>query len=725
MTAQPTPAQPAGPSQAPPPPAPDAIAPRLRGVMVGLRTDLEVHRHVFRGLPSYVIRDPLTLAVHRVSAEDYQIVAALTPEVTLNTTFERMVERKLIEQDHEEDFYRFILSLHSLGFLNLPVPDNQSLYERRAKKLQAKRKAKLTGFLFMQIPLWNPDTFLQRTQHLVAWAFSRWATAVWLMVVLAAGVILAKNWQDFFTPIGTIFTLERLVGLWFTLVGMKVLHEFGHAYVCRLRGGEVPEMGVFLLAGTPAAYVDATSSWGFTDRRDRLAVVLAGVYVELFIAALAIFTWATTSSAAVQIIMFDIVLVAGVATVLANLNPLMRFDGYYLASDLLEIPNLRGTSQKYTISLLKRLAVGTPVAYVPYGRWTRVFFVFFGTASALYKITIVLGISALLATKALWLGISLAAFYVGTELFKALRGAASFLLHSEEAASRRIRAGAIAFAAYAVVPAILVLLPVPRQLKASGTVGREIEVMQYPAAPGFLESLEASDGSLVHPGDPVAEIRNDELAQQLLDVASRLELATIRAVAAISGEPSERLLADRSVESLEFEAGRLRERTRALKLVASEGGTVHRLVSSSDRGRYITPAEPIAVVSSGGTVVRALVRADAFAALEPTVGDTVRFRPSSDPTLDFGATITRVTPTGSRAIGHLALTGEGGGDIPVSPLTGEANEPYFEVEALLDANADSLPYGATGRIVLGTHAEPVAQSLWRGALRLMQRLQQG
>ncbi|MGP1273042.1 MAG: hypothetical protein ACTS22_06895 [Phycisphaerales bacterium] len=699
-----------------------SISSRLGPAMVGLREDLEVHRHVFRGEPSYVIRDPMTLAVHRVSAEDYQVVASMSRERSLAETFAGLVGRGVLGAEDEEGFYRFVLSLHSLGFLSLPVPDDKSLYERLQKKQRARRMAKVMGFLFLQVPLVNPDAFLGRTAPLVAWAFSRWAVMVWTVVVGAALVLLAQNRTEFFQPLGTIFTPERILGLWLTLVGMKVLHEFGHAYACKLRGGEVPEIGVYLIAGTPAAYVDATSSWGFTQKRDRLAVVLAGMYVELFIAALAVFVWATTSSVTVQIMAFDVVLVAGIATILANLNPLMRFDGYYILSDLLEIPNLRGTSQAYTLSLLKRITLGTPVLAVPYSRRMRAFFVLFGTAGAIYKVTIVMGIAALLATKALWLGITVAGAYALGEVFKTLRGIGRFLVHSEAAAERRLRASVLAMLVFAFVPAALLFVPVPRQLKASATVGREIETTQFVPLPGFVESVEVRAGSQVVPGELLAVVRNENIAGELTDAAAKLEEATIQAAAALGVDWHASRRHDTEAGATRERMARLHDQSEAMQVRSDEGGTVVEALSSADTGRFVTPTEPIARIVGGRWVVRALVRADVVALLEPTLGDPIRFRPLTDPGVTISGTIVRITPSGRRSIEQLALTGEGGGDIPISPVTGEANEPYFEIEATIEPD-DALRYGVSGRVLLGSVAEPIAVSARRAALRLLQRLE--
>ncbi len=705
-------------------PASELLAPKLSPAHVGLRADIEVHRHVFRGEPSYVIRDPVTLAVHRVTPEDYQIVAALTNERPLGQIFSDLVSEDRLEPEHEESFYRFVLTMHSLGFLSLPVPDDRSLYDRRLKKQRAERTAKLMGFLFMQIPVWNPDAFLARTGHLVSWVFSRWSLAVWCLLVCAASVLLWQSRAEFFQPITTIFTPSRLLGLWFTLVGMKVLHEFGHAYACRMRGGEVPEMGVYLIAGTPCAYVDATSSWGFTRRKDRIAVVLAGVYIELFIAALAVFVWAVSPSAAVKVIMFDIVLVAGVATIIANLNPLMRFDGYYLFSDLLEIPNLRSTSQRYCASLIRWIAVGTKPVDLPYGPGLKAFLAVFGVASAIYKFTIVMGISALLATKALWLGIGLAVFYAGGELLKVLRNTAKYLIHSDDAAERKIRSGIIAFAVYAVLPAMLVLIPLPRQVKASASVGREVEAVQYPVLGGFVESVDISAGERIDPGEPIATIRNMDAAGMLADAVSALDRATIQALAAIGGDHALALRHEFEVRAGRTRVEHQRRRVEAAELRSSTAGTIVEAISGDDTGRYLTPATPVATIADGRWVVRAMIRAEGFAALGLGESSEIEFRPEADPTRTFRAKIIRVTPSGSKDLAGTVYAMESGGDVAISPVTGHADESYFLVEAAI-ADPEGLSFGMTGRVKLGVVSEPVATSAWRAALRLLQRLELG
>ncbi len=701
----------------------EPIAPRLRQTQVGIRKDLDVHRHVFRGEVSYVFRDPLTLAVHKLSEADYQLCAGLSEDRQLGEVFEKLVAEGRVEQDDEENFYQFILSLHSLGFLNLPVPNNETLYRRRQMKIRAKKTQRITGFLFMQVPLINPDSFLDRTKHLVSWVFTKWTLMVWLLVVGSAFLLLLKNWGTFFTPIGDVFTPERLLGMWVALVSLKLIHEFGHAYACKILGGEVPEIGAFFIAGTPCAYCDCTSSWGFTKRAERLIVVLAGVYVELFIAALAIFVWAIAPSASVRLIAFDIVVVAGVATILANLNPLMRFDGYYILSDLLEIPNLRSTAQKRAIALIKRIFVGIPMPYSRFSRTMNAGLIVFGVLGAIYKITIVMGISALLATKFLYLGIGLAVFYGGMEFYRTSKNVGNYLIHSEEAHQHRLRAGVLATALFALAPAFLVFVPVPRPVMALGAVGLEYESSYYATGDGYIESIGSYPGDRIERGAVLAKFQNPGFEQDVALARYELERAILLSEAYLAENPSAAAIQRETAQSARFNLARKEAQLARTELKALDDAVVLEILPMTSQGKFSVAGDKIAHVGSGEWVIRGLVRESSLSHTPVGVGDEISFRSSSAPGQNIRARIKTLEPLGSREIRLETLTAFGGGEIPISPLTGEANEVYFQLEAVV-IGAERLNYGITGKVLLGSYNEPIAVSIWRSGLRLLQRLEQ-
>ncbi len=151
---------------------------------------------------------------------------------------------------------------------------------------------------------------------------------------------------------------ENLLLMWLVFPVLKLCHEFGHAFAVKARGGEVHEMGVMLLVLTPVPYVDASSAWAFRSKWQRFAVGGAGMMVELFIASIALFLWLAVEPGMFRALLYNIMLIAGISTVLFNANPLLRFDGYYMLMDWLEIPNLRTRSTQYIIYLCEKYLFG-------------------------------------------------------------------------------------------------------------------------------------------------------------------------------------------------------------------------------------------------------------------------------------------------------------------------------------------------------------------------------
>src|SRR5258706_426570 len=143
--------------------------------------------------------------------------------------------------------------------------------------------------------------------------------------------------------------------LWATFVLIKLIHELGHAFSCRRFGGEVHELGIMFLVFVPAPYVDASSAWSLPSKWQRVFVGAGGMIFELFVAAICAFIWKYTDpTTLVSKLAYNAMFIATVTTILFNANPLLRYDGYYILSDLLEIPNLRQQSMENSMSLIKR-----------------------------------------------------------------------------------------------------------------------------------------------------------------------------------------------------------------------------------------------------------------------------------------------------------------------------------------------------------------------------------
>ncbi len=234
---------------------------QLRGLRITLRSDLRTSRQVYQDEPVYVVHDPIGFRTHRLSVFQYRCLATLNGDATLGENFAAMVAKGEFENDEEDLYLELIMSFSKLGLLILPGANGAKLFEQHIKMNSMKRRGKAMSFLFMTIPLVNPDRFLTRTVHRMAWLFTKQFFCVWLMGMAAAGFVIFSRFDDLVQPLNGILATKNLPFLWVAFVGLKIWHELGHGYACKVFGGFIPEMGTILIAGTPAAYVDASSAW--------------------------------------------------------------------------------------------------------------------------------------------------------------------------------------------------------------------------------------------------------------------------------------------------------------------------------------------------------------------------------------------------------------------------------------------------------------------------------
>ena len=724
-TAQTASAKPAAATAAGPGGQPD-LASRLRAVRVGLRDDLEVSRHVFRGESAYIVRDPVTFQSHRFGVADYEILVRLNTAHTLGDIFESLVKSESLDREAEQDFYQFVFSLHRLGFLNLPFSDEKLLYKRHKGRQESKRKALWMSVLSLQIPLVNPNAFLARTLHLAAWAFTPRFFFAWCLLIASAAWMGFARRDELLQPLDGILATGNLLVMWTTLVLLKVIHELGHAYACKRLGGDVPEMGITLIMLTPCAYVDATASWGFGRKLDRIIVALAGMYFELTIAAIAMFVWALTEPGIVHAAAYNVIFLASATTILFNINPLMRYDGYYILSDLVEIPNLRQRATESFTRLMKHLALGLPSSG-PRQSWIlTVKLIAFGAASAAYRLMMIVGITTILSIKFGAIGLLGGFGYVAMIAASKVRKLVEFASRSEETAAVRRRAVVLSVAACVVAPLALLALPIQSAIQAPAVVGAESETVLRARAPAFVRDVPAPPGRTVVAGETLVRLDNDDLTQARLEAQTRVDVAKLRRDAKQAKEAAVAQQESMRLGSAERELSRRVEDEQSLTVRAPLTGRSVEGLMAGDVGRFVPPGTPLATIVSGTPRLRVILTESELAAAAPNAGDRVVFRAAGAAQRDLHGRVERVEPLGDRRVAIPSLTLIGGGDIAVDPATGESTQPYFQVLINIDDAGDAdLRYGMVGRVRFAADWEPLGLELYRRFLRLAAMTQAG
>jgi putative peptide zinc metalloprotease protein len=704
-------------------PPPHDLADRLRDVQVGTRAELEATRQIFRDESAYVILDPVTFQAHRLSVQNYQIFVRLDGQRPLGEVFNRLVDEKVLTRDRECDFYQFIVQLNQLGLLSLPISNAKTLYARFERRRAARRRGRIMGALFLRVPLLQPDAFLTRTVRFVAPLFTRAALLLWLIAMAAGVLVVTLRWNEFRDPLGTMLAVRNLPLLWTLLVALKLAHEFGHAYACKHFGGRVPEMGAYFILFTPCAYVDASATWGFPNRAHRIIVSLAGMYVESIIALGALLVWCLTGPTAIHATAQYVVILSTVVTVGFNINPLMRYDGYYIFSDLVNVPNLRQLATRQTLVTLKRFVLGVrtePVVASRRGQWS---LCAFGVASVLYKTTVLVGICMLVAFKVPVIGIGLGIAYVATAMWGIAGRLVRYVAWSDEVAPVRRRAIVVTVLLLAVGPLGLLLLPTPGSVQLAGVVGRRDDQVIRAEGTGFLQSSSVEVGSHVGPGTAVCRLENIDITAALRAKEAEVTQLCVQLLDEAHADPLAAAATWHRLERVRLERGRLAAMQSALTVVAPANGQIAETTGLEDVGRFVHQGEPLARLSAGPWVLHCVATENALSTSVPAPGDHVEIRLLGHAGPVYHGTVTRVARAGSRHIDHASLTHLGGGSIPVAQGTHDARQPYFHITIAFDRPDSSiLRDGMTALAAVPGRRTRLATHLHRRALQLLDRL---
>ena len=423
-----------------------------------LRNQANIVRHVDRGERWYVLQDLASGRFLRLNTAAYHVVALLDGVRTLEDIWQNACLTLGDAAPTQDEILNVLSQLHQANVLLTDrKPDVEELGERRQRLKKLKLKQYLANPLSLKLPLFDPDRLLTRAVGLLPRGAWRWLLLLWLLVVLAGFGVAAMNWSELTQDITSrIFTPENMLILWLAFPVLKAVHEFGHGVAIKACGGSCHEMGLMFLVLVPIPYVDASQSTALPDKRQRMLVGLAGMMIELFVASLAIWLWAWASPGVAKALLHEIVILAGVTTLLFNANPLIRFDGYYVFSDWLEIPNLGQKANRYLGYLLNRHVFGvedglTPPHLTPgEAPWLAGYAV----TSFLYRMLIAVGIILMIAGQFFFVGVLLALWAAYSMLILPLLRQVRFLAHDAVLEGRRHRAIAISAGCAAVFMAL-------------------------------------------------------------------------------------------------------------------------------------------------------------------------------------------------------------------------------------------------------------------------------
>jgi putative peptide zinc metalloprotease protein len=697
------------------------LRPRLRdGVQ-------PVHR-LLRGRHWVLLADPLTQRFHRLPPSVWQVLQLLDGTRTLDQVWTVCCALPASGAQHasavsQDELVRLLANLHANDLLQSQVaPDAGEVLERYERQSSLRRRQSWMNPLNIRLPLLHPDAWFERQAGLARRLASWPALLLWLVLVLPAAVLAWQHWEELTANLSDrVLAADNVVLLWFVYPLVKAVHEWAHGMAVKARGGAVREIGVMFMIFTPVPYVDATSSYRFPSKGSRVLVAAAGIMAELALGACAMAVWLLAQPGLVTAVAFNVVLIAGVSTLLVNGNPLMRYDGYFALCDLIEVPNLAQRSSQYWVYLIDRYGFGSSEAEPPLQAQGESLLLFaYGLVSPLYRLFITFGliwfvasqyrfVGAVMALLALWSAVALP-LWAG---WKHLRQGA-VLAQRRELALRRSTIALIAAVGF------FTLLPLPFHSVHHGVVWVPDAAIVHAGAAGRISSAAVEPGTRVAAGQPLFRLDDPAALAEVALAAGALAEARAQLRHAEIDSPAKAPALRGEVESRNAKLVDAESRVAELEPRSPTAGRWVPKAETELVGRHVKRGEVVGYVVTGPSDrVRAAVPQEDMELIRSRL-EGVEVRLAQAPRTTLEARLSRRVPGGEYQLVSPALGTAGGGEIAVDPGKSGGDHTIkrvFDLEIQLARPTPLALFGDRAYVRFDLGSAPLG---WQWFLRLRQ-----
>jgi putative peptide zinc metalloprotease protein len=659
--------------------------------------------------PWYLLVDPYTGNSWRVSPAAWLFLQRFDGRMTLEEVWQKSLTEDAENTPGQVEVVGLLAQLSREGMLSGSGARNvESFFAAQSKSDKKTKWSRFFNFLFLPIPLWDPDYFLRRLSLLSRLIFSLSGFLLWLTVILAGLLAVFSRYDDLFRSFEGFLSVENLSWLYVCWAVIKFVHEMSHALCCRYFGGEVHTMGIMLLVFVPIPYMDASSAWQIRERGKRALIGAAGMLAEFFMAAVAALLWAFTDAGAVHNIAFNIMFIASVSTLVFNINPLLRLDGYYILSDLVDVPNLHQSAFRCLKKLFSRFILGVDCSLSEFSRRGLCLLPIFAISSGIYRLMVFSLILFVLSDKFLGLGLVLAVLALIFWLFPLLYKVISFFAFDPFTARHRVRSLSVFFLVSGMLFALLFHLPFPAGFSAQGQVKGADENAILTESSGFVQKIHVQSGDFVRQGDIILSLKNADLLFETQLLTAEIREQELRLSMLVTENQGFRPGLRTGLFALQERLLELKKQLSALQLRASQDGIIFFPDSRKISGGWLPKGTAVArIFRAQEYEFQAVVPQEEMAGLLGQENPQLLVRLHGNAEKTFPAVMKSFQPISSAK----------------SPEEGSSTlEPYFLVNATIkNSPAQLLKHNQRGIIRFRYPPSPIGYSLIRQLKQLLQR----
>lgn len=650
---------------------------RVRSLKPRLRPHVQVTRQHYRGRRWHIVHDPSSNHFYRLSPVAHELVGMLDGARTVEDTWNITLSRHGDAAPTQQEVIELLGQMYNTNLLAIDLaPETEQLLRRGRERTKRRIAGQAIGIMYFRMRLLNPDRILSWIEPILRPLLNRWGLLLWAAWVAFALYRVLPRWDELAGGFSDAIAPANWFWLSIVFVCIKLIHETGHGVICKRFGGQVPEFGAMLLVLFPSPYVDASACWAFPSKWQRIAVGAGGMIFELAVASGLAHVWLNTGSGQLlHQIAFNAMLTASVTTVMFNANPLMRFDGYYILSDLLEVPNLMQRSMKYLQHLAQRFIYRVENSRPPStSRSELAILLVYGVAAMTYRLFLFFSITLFMMGKLFAIGLVLAVWTAAAWFIIPVGKFVHWLATSPQLGEFRARAVATSLALVAAALVLVGLVPMPDHRKASGVVESVQRSGVFFGTDGFVTVAHVRVGDHVKAGDPIVTCESPDMAPRIANAEAELAEyeADERRYSATS--PPMALIARKKIQTQQATLEKLRERRDMLVVRAPHDGIVVPGLRGVDPesvvGSYAKRGQGLCeIVDTEHTRVAAtLTTAQAAPLIENPAGSCrVYVRSYGDPFTVLEAGEVSVIPAGQHQLPHPALSYSGGGTIETDP----------------------------------------------------------
>lgn len=694
--------------------------PLVANLRVSLLAQVSVRRLTLRGERWYLLANDAAGVRHRLNESAYQFIGRCDGRYTVQEIWNALQTLDGDEAISQAEVIQLLVQLEQRDLLQCERnADTDELFRVRGPRSKRSRFS-LNPFAF-RLALGDPASWLSRLDPVGRFLFRPAVFWLWLAVMIVAALVAGSNWNSLHIYGQQHLVSPKYLALTFVLFPLiKALHELGHGLAVRRWGGEVHEFGIGLFMLIPAPYVDASAASGFVGRTERVVVGAAGIMVELALAAVALALWLATQSGVIHDLAFAMMFICAVSTLIFNGNPLLRYDGYYVMTDALDLPNLASRSAMYWGHLLRRTLLRIPSVEPALAPGEKQWLLGYAPLSTAYRL--LLSISLVFFAGSYWfaLGLLVACYVTFAVLLRplVLWGRSTFAMTGAGPARGRVR-NAMVIAA-CVVGLMLFVVPLPLSTVAPAVVWLPEQAQVRPEVDGFIRALQVRDGEVVAAGQLIAVLENPDLLTNREKISSRVLALQADRFQLLLRDPTAAQNLLQEIAQAEAELKRADERITQLEVRAGVAGKLSLPRFADLPGTFARRGVAIGyVLQSSEMRVRAAVDQDrAYLVRHRTAEVEVRLADAMNSPVParMGADF----PGATRQLPSPALGERGGGPYSIDPADSDgvrSIDPVFLYDVFLTQRMLER-VGGRAWVRFNHGYEPLAFQVYRRASQL-------